>query len=1097
MSYGYEANYPIELLRSYRIAHARVSVIEPFEAALRENTPLTSINDPDALVEYLNQNNLKGEMVLDELKRVSKEKETFKQKLEEAEKSARQAWDEVKKMREEKVVGEVKLSESNNAEIEKGSPLVAGQPPKQPEGPGIKDDTEQTIRSPSISAILRSPSIPGISLFSPKVRRPQEPASQPESEEFFSYDAEVPQVEDKPKEAEEDVIELQQQVKNLRDDLSVARESTQSMVQTLEDATLELNGLREQKDKIESELTKQRLDSQSEMNNLRSELEAVDGKMRMLESKDSSEDAERSKLRDDHLKEAEAKLEKMAQLAKEHDQIMSSVVTLQAHVDKLQSELLQATAEKEQNIKRADTLNGLLKSLRGQLSKAETNTTALVSERDSLAKNVQSLQLSLDIMELELKKKQPNSEKETGSADAASPKLEVTPDFKAAGESTVAKKKNKKKKKGGKAGTEQEMEPPETPTEATATNSATLAETKTSTSEDTILKLQVELTNLGNHLREKDAAIEKLHGKLKNGEDMQEEIDSLRDDLVNVAQEHVAAKDKIKDLLAKKGVLEKSVSELEKEIADLRSTNANNRAGSAQAQKDLLDQFEDLKVKATALQTDLSVAQQLASSRFKDLTDLRSILQKAQPELAALRKESQDIKAIKEELSNKTSELQKAEVRYSTLKAELSELKRAMESKEADAKALAHRLSQETASRQQAESTGTKATQDLQRSETDRKQIAQSLEKASKELIKSKEDLNTHRVRIRVLEDSLSKLQRDSEMLKEEMELKIAQHASAESLMSSMRDQTTEMVMQTKESRDRCETLEEEIADAHRLLGERSREAQTMRTLLTEVEGRADSRIREMKDRLDTAVEERDRAEDEASTASRRRARELEEMRNKLRDAERNLKRAEDDKEVLEVAQRDWKKRREELEQRSESSGHEVEDIRKAMSALRDTLDESEKQVRELEKQKAELRRSVEDTQQRLDKLQKTNKVCVCLFRDTNFPQGMQRASSADQSQAMSEDLKNMQASKARIQEAQAASPRSSLDTVPTRARVGSASTTKTTSLSVPAAANGQASPSMDYVYLKNILLQFLEQKNKKLQIQLIPVLGMLLHFDR
>ena len=37
----------------------------------------------------------------------------------------------------------------------------------------------------------------------------------------------------------------------------------------------------------------------------------------------------------------------------------------------------------------------------------------------------------------------------------------------------------------------------------------------------------------------------------------------------------------------------------------------------------------------------------------------------------------------------------------------------------------------------------------------------------------------------------------------------------------------------------------------------------------------------------------------------------------------------------------------------------------------------------------------------------------------------------------------------------------------------------------------------MDYVYLKNVLLQFLEQKDKKHQMQLIPVLAMLLHFDR
>lgn len=37
----------------------------------------------------------------------------------------------------------------------------------------------------------------------------------------------------------------------------------------------------------------------------------------------------------------------------------------------------------------------------------------------------------------------------------------------------------------------------------------------------------------------------------------------------------------------------------------------------------------------------------------------------------------------------------------------------------------------------------------------------------------------------------------------------------------------------------------------------------------------------------------------------------------------------------------------------------------------------------------------------------------------------------------------------------------------------------------------------MDLVYLKNVLLQFLEQKDKKHQMQLVPVLGMLLHFDK
>jgi len=62
---------------------------------------------------------------------------------------------------------------------------------------------------------------------------------------------------------------------------------------------------------------------------------------------------------------------------------------------------------------------------------------------------------------------------------------------------------------------------------------------------------------------------------------------------------------------------------------------------------------------------------------------------------------------------------------------------------------------------------------------------------------------------------------------------------------------------------------------------------------------------------------------------------------------------------------------------------------------------------------------------------------------------------------------------------------------------------------SIDSARSGRASPASPHTntvgsqmvnmdYLKNVLLQFLEQKdNKKTQLQLVPVLGMLLKFDK
>lgn len=41
----------------------------------------------------------------------------------------------------------------------------------------------------------------------------------------------------------------------------------------------------------------------------------------------------------------------------------------------------------------------------------------------------------------------------------------------------------------------------------------------------------------------------------------------------------------------------------------------------------------------------------------------------------------------------------------------------------------------------------------------------------------------------------------------------------------------------------------------------------------------------------------------------------------------------------------------------------------------------------------------------------------------------------------------------------------------------------------------GEQMVNMDY--LKNVLLQFLELRDKKMQLQLVPVLGMLLKFNK
>jgi hypothetical protein len=83
----------------------------------------------------------------------------------------------------------------------------------------------------------------------------------------------------------------------------------------------------------------------------------------------------------------------------------------------------------------------------------------------------------------------------------------------------------------------------------------------------------------------------------------------------------------------------------------------------------------------------------------------------------------------------------------------------------------------------------------------------------------------------------------------------------------------------------------------------------------------------------------------------------------------------------------------------------------------------------------------------------------------------------------MSEELRSL---KTRGPDTNAQSSRTSIES--SRSRLASPTPKAST-------ASSQAADAIDYVYLKNVLLQFLEQRDKKQQLS--PVLGMLLHFDK
>ena len=920
-------------------------------------------------MEYLNQVNLKGDMVLQELKRVSSERDTFKQRLSDAERSTKEAWDEVANLKslKDSMADPKRSGELANGTGSDDQALVLETNDEEP--------LSTTAKSPPASTSPTTVSVPGMSASSPKITPADPPKARQVSEDLFFYDEEVPRMGSELRDRQEEIVALEDEVKNLKGDLAVARESTQSMVQTLEEATRELNGLRDSKDRSETDLKAQRLSSGNLSEQLRADLLEAQTRLQQLQAEQGLKCSDRVTELVSQLHTTKQELDSAQLAASQNMNDKRQVEVLQSNVSRQETELFELRSNAIHSEKRIHTLNDFVNTLRSQLSEVEGNNQdlSIVIEKKSRALGV----LQEEIEELRLLPK-PEGLGPTAQADGSSERRSTqAPQIAGNGQISVqslpsaSKKRNKKKKKGGKSSVEKDKEP-----QVDLKEPITDAQESTENPKaDTVSKLQEELCQLRILIEEKDAAIERVHGKLKDQDGLQEEIDTLRDDIVTVGQEHVEAKDQVRELMAEKTVLASTIKELENEIAELKGLHATSAAGSEQKHRDLAAQFEDSKAKANTMQIDLLAAQQLASSRFKDLNDLRNVLQKAQPEINTLKIEAAELKSAKELLGKKDVEIGKLYSRHEELRSEVTRLKQTILDQEIEINIMNQKANQESINRSKAEDASSKAAQEVQRLETERLEATESLDRSLRELGKAREELKTSRTRLGEIEQQVVKMRSDSEGVKEEIDLKTAQYASAQSLMASMRDQTAEMAMQMKEARERCESLDEEVADARRLLSERSREGETMRRLLADVEGRADSRIWDMRERMDTAIAERDRVEDEASTASRRRARELEDLRNRYRDTERNLKRAEEDKAELEIAQQSWKRQRGELEHRAGQCTSEVNGVRRAMAELRDALDESEKQARDLEKQKAELRRSVEDTQHRLEKMQKSNKV--------------------------------------------------------------------------------------------------------------------------
>jgi chromosome segregation ATPase len=464
--------------------------------------------------------------------------------------------------------------------------------------------------------------------------------------------------------------------------------------------------------------------------------------------------------------------------------------------------------------------------------------------------------------------------------------------------------------------------------------------------------------------------------------------------------------------------------------------------------------FDELKMQSRALDSELKATQKVSQDRYKELTMIKEILSKAQPELKRLREESATLKTTREELASKQNELRALEKREKDLKNEVTRVQRLSTDRESEIKLLNNRLAAEKAACAKLEDEKRILGRDYRRSEAEKIEISAKAEKADRELEAVRSELSTLRPEVKQLEDRVAKLKKEKDLAREDADLKIQQYNNAQSLLTSMRDQNTELTVQLKEATTQNESLEEELAEVQKHLSERTREGETMRRMLADVDERANAKLLEMRNRLELAVEERDRIEDDSSTLARKRAREAEELKSKVRELEREVKALSNEKDDLEAREREWRHGRVELEQYKENTMGEIEELRSTMSSLRSALDASEQQGREAEKQKADLRKLLDESKGRYERIHKELKTVQSKF---NIGSGSNIASSGRSS---------------------IDSTRSGLNNSPAKGSPGGPKDTR------------------DIEHLKGVFLDFLVLNDPKHKVALAPVLGKLLGFN-
>ncbi|CCG83844.1 protein of unknown function [Taphrina deformans PYCC 5710] len=674
--------------------------------------------------------------------------------------------------------------------------------------------------------------------------------------------------------------------------------------------------------------------------------------------------------------------EQMKLIESQRDSLQKSLDRLQSDNTTLENELKaahHAQTESDEKFKALEARNNRA------IEDARSEYAEIEQSRDKLRKEITELKISY----AQAVNQKPQVSNSSLSSDRDNRKLDVVPEEDVSLSKGQKKRKNKKKTASKPEVLEQvtkESEMLGSPIEPTIDKDQVQVQVEDALRERNSLRL--ELDTMKAHMESFNDDRKSFERRIKQLQEHSESIDDMRDMVKNVGDELVDAKDKVKALHREKLDLQAIVDEtrsilssseahsasLAKQLSETKTLHDEAaRNNDQELQEELESRLSLSEERLRTVSKDLEIAEKLSAERFKELSTTKENMKQQTIEMTELKRQATRSATDKSAIE---AALKTAEVRVRALERaerdrrdEFEKSQKNLTSREKELKVIQSAFKEEELRRKSEESRAAGLKAEVVKLTTLRDSIISSRNELTSQLSSMRADLDAANTKMASLQKLKNQLTLERDAAQEDLQLGKAKFESSFSLMESQREQTMDMQHRLRETTDRHEAMEEELSEAQRQLTERAREADTLRRLLSEIETGQESRLREMRDRMEVALADRDKAEDEAAFTGKKRAREVEELKEKLSDVERAQRKLVNEKQDLTLQVESLTKSVQLLKSQSDARERDASDLKEAMTTLSQSLREAESQISSLEDERNALRQSAKDSATRLDRI--------------------------------------------------------------------------------------------------------------------------------